>query len=522
MNPSRIVAALCLFLSGIGLSRAAGEPSQSLPQSTPEAEGVSSSAILGFVDAAEQRIDALHSFVLVRHGRVVAEGWWAPYSAEEPHELYSLSKSFTSTAVGLAIAEGKLSLSDPILKFFPGSAPAEPDKNLSSMRVRDLLRMSTGQVKEDIGTFAFNSRDDLTKAFLAMPVPYKPGTHFVYNTEATYMLSAIVQKVTGQTVLDYLGPRIFEPLGIARPTWDASAQGVSFGGFGLSIRTEDIARFGELYLQKGQWQGRQLVPASWVEAATSLQTSNGSDPESDWDQGYGYQFWRCRHGFFRGDGAYGQLCIVMPEYDAVIAVTAGTGDMQGELNLVWDKIIPAFSASALPADPDSDRRLAETPAGLQAETAAWGIEPFLGRLVVIGRDHQDGIGAGLLGVLGEFDRLPGRIGAGAGHDRNPAARLIDAPLHHLFVLVMGQCRAFAGGAHRDKPAGALGDLPVHEIAKRFFVDGTVLERGDKRGKRASEACLGGHDTIHKSINGAAIGPPWPTRRASVKRPRRSA
>ena len=365
MNPSRNVAALCLLLSGIGLSRAAGEPSQSLPRSTPEAEGVSSSAILGFVDAAEQRIDALHSFVLVRHGRVVAEGWWAPYSAEEPHELYSLSKSFTSTAVGLAIAEGKLSLSDPILKFFPGSAPAEPDKNLSSMRVRDLLRMSTGQVKEDIGTFAFNSRDDLAKAFLAMPVPYKPGTHFVYNTEATYMLSAIVQKVTGQTVLDYLGPRIFEPLGIARPTWDASAQGVSFGGFGLSIRTEDIARFGELYLQKGQWQGRQLVPASWVEAATSLQTSNGSDPESDWDQGYGYQFWRCRHGFFRGDGAYGQLCIVMPEYDAVIAVTAGTGDMQGELNLVWDKIIPAFSASALPADPDSDRRLADRLAGLR-------------------------------------------------------------------------------------------------------------------------------------------------------------
>src|SRR5207244_5422812 len=163
-------------------------------------------------------------------------------------------------------------------------------------------------------------------------------------------LSAIVQKVTGMTVLDYLKPRLFEPLGIEHPTWEASPQGITAGGYGLSIRTEDIARFGQLYLQKGKWQEKQLVPESWVEAATARQTSNGSNPKSDWDQGYGYQFWRCRNGAYRGDGAFGQYCIVMPEQDAVIVITSGLRDMQAVLNLVWETLLPGMSKKTLPAD----------------------------------------------------------------------------------------------------------------------------------------------------------------------------
>src|ERR1700736_5331830 len=177
--------------------------------------------------------------------------------------MHSLSKSFTSTSVGLAIADGKLSLDDPVLKFFPQDAPAEPSNNLKTMRVSDLLRMSTGQQTEPART----ADQAWTKTFLAHPVPFKPGTHFLYNTSATYMLSAIVQKATGMTVLDYLKPRLFEPLGVDHPTWETSPQRISAGGFGLSIRTEDIARFGQLYLQKGQWHGKQLVPEAWVEAA---------------------------------------------------------------------------------------------------------------------------------------------------------------------------------------------------------------------------------------------------------------
>ncbi|HKB03899.1 MAG TPA: serine hydrolase [Gemmataceae bacterium] len=348
-------------LSAITLLALAGSTDAGgLPRSSPEAQGVSSAAVLAFVEAADKDIDALHGFMAVRHGHVVAEGWWAPYSAGAPHSLFSLSKSFTSTAVGLAAAEGKLSVDDPVLKFFPDDAPAQPTANLKAMRLSDLLRMSTGHQTEP----PRKADEPWAKTFLAHPVPFKPGTHFLYNTSATYMLSAAVQQATGQTVLDYLRPRLFEPLGIDKPTWEASPQGITAGGYGLSVRTEDIARFGQLYLHTGKWEGRQLVPEAWVAAATSRQTSNGSNPKSDWDQGYGYQFWRCRHGGYRGDGAFGQFCVVLPEQDAVIAITAGVRDMQAVLNLVWDKLLPGLKADPLPADDEGRAKLERKLKGL--------------------------------------------------------------------------------------------------------------------------------------------------------------
>ncbi len=331
-----------------------------LPRSIPESEGVASAQVLAFVEAADKNITSMNSFMLVRHGRVVAEGWWAPYGAQSPHSLYSLSKSFASTAVGLAISEGKLSVDDEVLKFFPDDAPPHPSENLKSMRVSDLLRMSSGQQIEPART----SGEPWTRTFLAQPVPFKPGTHFLYNTSGTYMLSAIVQKVTGMTVLNYLRPRLFDPLGIRNPTWETSPQGISAGGFGLSICTEDIAKFGQLYLQRGNWQGKQIVPAAWVDAATARQTSNGSNPKSDWDLGYGYQFWRCRHGAFRGDGAFGQYCIVLPEQDAVIAITSGVKDMQAVLNLVWDKLLPAMKPATLATDDQAAGKLRQVLKGL--------------------------------------------------------------------------------------------------------------------------------------------------------------
>jgi len=328
--------------------------SLSLPRSTPEKQGISSNDILDFVDVADRQIDSMNSFMLVRHGYVVAEGWWGPYDASTPHILYSLSKSFTSTAVGLAISEGKLSLDDQVLKFFPEDAPAEPSANLKAMRVRDLLRMATGNQTE-----AQIRADGVpwTKTFLSHPVPFKPGTHFLYNSPATYMLSAIVQKVSGMTVLDYLKPRLFEPLGIDNPTWVTSPQGISAGAYGLAVRTEDIAKFGLLYLQKGKWNGKQLIPATWVDEATARQTSNGSAPTSDWDQGYGYQFWRSRHNTYRGDGAFGQYCMVMPELDAVVAITSGVRDMQSVMNLVWTKLLPAMKPDRMSDDKSAKQKL---------------------------------------------------------------------------------------------------------------------------------------------------------------------
>jgi CubicO group peptidase (beta-lactamase class C family) len=348
-DPSRIFMKTIASILLLAAAASASEKSSSaLPRSAPEAQGISSAAILEFVKAADRQVKEMNSFMLVRHGQVVAEGWWTPYSPETPHMLYSLSKSFTSTAVGLAVSEGKLSIDDEVLKFFPEDAPAAPTNNLKAMRVRDLLCMSTGHQTEP--RLTETNEFSWTKTFLAQPVPHKPGAHFLYNTPGTYMQSAIVQKVTGQTVLDYLRPRLFEPLGIENPTWGTSPQGISLGGYGLNVRTEDIAKFGQLYLQKGRWHGKQLVPAAWVEAATARQTSNGSNPKSDWDQGYGYQFWRCRHGAYRGDGAFGQFCLVMPERDAVVAITSGARDMQAVLNLIWDQLLPAMQSAPLPAN----------------------------------------------------------------------------------------------------------------------------------------------------------------------------
>jgi CubicO group peptidase (beta-lactamase class C family) len=343
----------------VATTRLAAQATAPLPRSTPEHEGIPSAAVLSFVQAADTGIDAMNSFMLVRHGHVVAEGWWGPYASATPHILYSLSKSFTSTAIGLAQAEGKLSIDDPVLKFFPDQAPADPSPNLKAMRVRDLLRMVTGNQTEAalFGNVDSSMRSATwVKRFLAHPVPFKPGTHFLYNSPATYMLSAIVQKTTGQTVNDYLTPRLYEPLGIAKPQWVSSPEGINAGAYGLSVRTEDIAKLGQLYLQKGVWKGKQILPAAWVAEATARQTSNGSAPTSDWDQGYGYQFWQSRHGF-RGDGAFGQYMLILPQYDAVVAITSGVRDMQAVMNLVWDKLLPAMQPHAVAENAAAQRAL---------------------------------------------------------------------------------------------------------------------------------------------------------------------
>ena len=357
--------AVCLAIAApVTASHSAGAKPFSFPRATPESQGVSSAAVLALVEALDQ-IDAMNSFMLVRHGKVIAEGWWSPYDAEINHELYSLSKSFTSTAVGMAVAEGRLSIDDEVLKFFPDDAPAQPSANLKAMRVRDLLTMSAGH-QDEVPTAA----DKISaKAFLTNAVPHKPGTHFKYNPPATFMCSAIVQKLTGQTVAEYLKPRLFDPLRIMQQVWNTNWQGISLGGYGLNVRTEDIARFGQLYMQKGTWEGRQLIPKDWVELATSKQVSNGSNPKSDWDQGYGFQFWRCRNGAYRGDGAFGQYCVVMPEQDVVIAITSGVKDMQAVLNLIWEKLLPAFQPKRLKADAAGRKQLDEKLASLRVRVA---------------------------------------------------------------------------------------------------------------------------------------------------------
>ncbi len=362
MKKCLVILINLLLLSCIG--------AMDMETSPPEAQGISSEAILDFIHAAEEQVDALHSFMLLRHGNVVAQGWWAPYESERPHMLYSLSKSFTSTAIGLAVEEGLLSLDDTVLSYFPDETPEPPSDNLKAMRIRDLLAMNSGHEHDTVNRIQNAKGKSWVQAYLELPVEFKPGTHFVYNSGASFMLSAILQTVTGKTVLGYLQPRLFEPLGIEHATWESNAQGINFGGWGLKVKTEDIAKLGQLYLQNGMWNGERILTEEWVKAGTSKQTSNGSNPNSDWEQGYGYQFWRSRHNCYRGDGAFGQYCIVMPEQDAVLAMTGGLGDMQKPLNLVWDILLPAMRDQPLPENSRAYERLVEKQSGLFLPTVA--------------------------------------------------------------------------------------------------------------------------------------------------------
>ncbi len=335
-----------------------GKPLLSLPRKSPESQSVSSAGIRNFLKAAKESGLEWHSFMLLRHGNVVSEGWWKPFEAANKHTLYSLSKSFTSSAVGFLVAEGKVSVEDQVIKFFPEFTPADASENLKAMKIKHLLTMNTGHHTDSMPDIRKNPDQVWVKSFLEKAVEHQPSTHFMYNTGATYMLGAIVHKVTGKTLEEYLQPRLFAPLNITGYDWEKSPQGLNTAGYGLRISTEDIAKFGQLYLQKGKWEGKQLLPESWVNDATSKQTtSQGGD--NDWSQGYGYQFWRCKPGFYRGDGAYGQFCMVMPEQDAVLVMTCESFNLQKTMDVAYQTILPAISNEKITENPTEFASLAK-------------------------------------------------------------------------------------------------------------------------------------------------------------------
>ncbi|MFF4749033.1 serine hydrolase domain-containing protein [Streptomyces sp. NPDC002514] len=343
-----------------------------LPQSTPAAQGVDADGVRAFLDALEAAPDiAPHSLMILRHGHLVASGWWAPYAQDRLHLLYSLSKSFTATAAGLAAAEGLIRLDDPVISYFPEFEADITDPRSRAMLVRHVASMSSGHVAETLDRAQAIDREELVRGFLLVPPDRDPGTVFTYNQPATYTLAAIVQRVTGQSLIDYLRPRLFEPLGIGEAVWQRDRAGRDLGFSGLHSTTDAVLRLGQLYLQDGVWEGERLLPASWVAEATRPQVSNadGSPGGTDWKQGYGLQFWMSRHGY-RGDGAYGQFCVVLPEHDAVIAITEETVQMQQVLDLIWEHLLPAFRPAPLSGREQTDAALAERLAGLALPPAA--------------------------------------------------------------------------------------------------------------------------------------------------------
>lgn len=332
-------------------------------RSTPEAEGVHSEGIINFIQSIEKNHICLHSFMLLRHGKVIAEGWWNPYRPTIRHIMYSVSKTYVSIAAGFAIKEKSLSLDDKVVSFFPEyKAVYNQNPFIKKLTIRNLLTMTSG--KEPFEDFRLRDVDWI-KAFMSAHQDTAFEGKFEYNSYAVYLLSAILQRITGKAICDYLEPRFFEPLGIRNIEREQSPAGIDCGGWGMSLKTSDMAKLGQFYLQKGIWKNQQLLPASWIEESTKMQIETGLNmkegekAKSDWVQGYGYLVWQCRYQAYRADGSFGQYIIVMPKQDAVLAITANENDMQRELQEVWNNILPAFSTTKLPVNKGADQELTQ-------------------------------------------------------------------------------------------------------------------------------------------------------------------
>lgn len=309
-----------------------------------------------YMEAIEKAGQDIHSIMVVKDGNVVYENWMSEGKENVPHILNSVSKTFTSMAVGLAVSEGHLKLNERLVDIFPEHCPDNPSAYLKEITVEHLLTMSCGHSTDPTYKSWEIKDSSWIRFFMEHPVTHKPGTLFCYNSLGTYVLSAIVQKRTGEKIVDYLFPRLFRPLGINNVSWAESHEGINTGGWGLYLKTEDLAKMGLMILQKGQFNGRQVIPAEWIEAASAAQVPcvpaglNSEDAAklekfaktSDWLQGYGYQMWRSRYNSFRADGANGQYILVIPEKNAVIVTTAHVTDMQAELDLIWKHIYPAL------------------------------------------------------------------------------------------------------------------------------------------------------------------------------------
>ena len=396
-----IAASLCaalLFFAAPFVSAQNLDENGALPRATPESVGVPSDALVQTIQQLDEKFNRVDGIMVLRDGKVIAEAWRAPNGPDKPHALYSLSKSFCSTAVGFAVAEGKLKLDDKVVDAFPDELPENPDPRLKDVTLEHLLTMSCGHASDPwtpdlVGTdyglepILSDAKPTWAQGFLARKIEYEPGTKFMYNTTGTYMASAMVQKAVGETIRDYLVPRLFEPLHIETPYWEQSPQGISKGGTGLFLKTEDIAKFGQLYLQKGVWNGKQILPAEWIENATKYHIANGDDPNSDWAQGYGFQFWRCRHNVYRGDGMYSQFCVVMPDQNAVVAINSDCNNYQGILNVLFETLLPVMKgAEPLPENPDAVAKLREAEKSLQPK------EGESGSAVVAHTVHSDALG----------------------------------------------------------------------------------------------------------------------------------
>jgi CubicO group peptidase (beta-lactamase class C family) len=390
---------------------------------SPSEQGVDPRGIAAFVDAleADPAIEP-HGLVIQRHGRRIAEGHWAPHTGRQRRLVYSLSKTFTGTALGLAIGEGRLTLDDLVSQHLPELFDDATPEATRRMQVRHIASMATGHDRETLVEALALDRDDPVRGFLRIPPAAEPGTLFMYNQPPVLALATILTRLTGERLTDYLRPRVLDPLGITDLSWTQHRPGLDLGFSGVHTTVDAAARLGQLYLDDGMWDGQRLLPDGWVADASSVQIANPAREEADWRCGYGFQLWMQRHGY-RGDGAFGQYMVVLPEQDAVVALFSCAQDMQAILDLMWEHLLPAMGDEPTSATAD-DAALADRLANLALPTVAarrGGDAPDVATMLFA----PGTIGARSQATVTAIDVADGRLVVHEGDDRLEVPLTID-------------------------------------------------------------------------------------------------
>ncbi len=394
----------CAFLTGYSQAVPySGSFKDGLPRSTPEEQGVPSETIAAFFEKIEEKGYDVHGLMMIRHGKVIAEHWWAPYAPQYQHAMYSATKTFTGVAIGFAVKEGLLDIEDKVSSFFPGLLPETISPELASLSVKHLLTMSVGHAS----TSYAGSGESQVRSFLAAPFAHEPGTSFAYNITASHMLSHIITRVSGVTIHEYLKPRFLDPLGIEDVIWEMDNDGINMGNGGSHMKTSDMAKMGLFLINKGKWNGNQLLDPSWIEASVKPHIyqhpertpEENEKAKDDGSQGYGYQIWMGRNNTYRAIGGQNQLIMVVPDYDFVLVCHSSIGDEAGFNELIYD-MLPSMSDKKLNAGKSFD---------LKAEISGYAIRPpFEGTSVSrvttgTRRYKMDDNASGILSTLFRFD-----------------------------------------------------------------------------------------------------------------------
>lgn len=331
---------------------------------TPEAVGISSESVQKLMDIFNENNLYMHSFLMIRHGQIAAEGYWAPFTKESKHRMYSSTKSFVAGAIGLLYDEGKLDLNDPVHTFFPEFPPQSLHPFIRETTVRDLLTMSSPHTT----TYSFHM-DEWVKSFFETAPKRPGGTVFRYDTSATYILDVIVERLTGQPFIEYMKDKMLREVGFSEDAWCVKApDGYSWGGSGLLCTTLDMARYAYILLKNGNVNGKQLLSEAYVRQATAKQVATSHCRLQPNSYGYGYQIWRHRDTAFAFNGMGNQIAICYPEEDFIFVCTADNQGNGYSYKLIYDtvyhEIVKKLSPEVLPENPAAFEKMQETISGL--------------------------------------------------------------------------------------------------------------------------------------------------------------